>query len=150
MSFFIIYVKTLVLFFKFFIIFEKTWNKRQSFNVLFRQCHKAPLVLRYPPMLQTRHEKIIADERPLHLSREYNSSWGVYRGPKQNNTRTLRTKDDNGFRANHKIVRPQKPIEQITRIWKNQHLLLTQNQLVTMTRGDLTQLANWGWAPREC
>jgi hypothetical protein len=39
----------------------------------------------------------------------YNSSWGIRRGPKQNNARTLRTKDDDGFRANHKIVQPQTP-----------------------------------------
>ncbi len=82
----------------------------------------------------------------------YNSSWGVHRGPKQNSARTLRTKDDNVLRANHKIVRPQKPNEQLARTWRNQHLLLTQNQLVlsTMTRGDLAQSVNWGWTPREC
>ena len=82
----------------------------------------------------------------------YNSSWGIRWGPKQNNARTLRTKDDDGFRENHKIVRPQKPNEQLARTWRNQHLLLTQNQLVlsTMTRGDLAQSVNWGWTPREC
>jgi len=82
----------------------------------------------------------------------YNSSWGVHRGPKQNNVRTLRTKDDGVLRANHKIVRPQKLNEQLARIWRNQHLLFTQNQLVlsTMTRRDFTQSINWGWTPREC
>jgi len=74
----------------------------------------------------------------------YNSSWGVHQGPKQNNARTLRTKDDDVLRANHKIVRPQKPNKQLVRTWRNQHLLFTQNQLVlsTMTRGDLAQSVN--------
>ncbi len=49
----------------------------------------------------------------------YNSLWGVHRGRKQNNARTLRTKNDDVFRANHKIVRPQKPNEQLTRTWRN-------------------------------
>jgi hypothetical protein len=53
----------------------------------------------------------------------YNSSWGIHRGPKQNSTRTLQTKDDDVFKANHKIVRPQKPNELIIRTWRNQHLL---------------------------
>jgi hypothetical protein len=86
-------------------------------------------------------------ERPRSISycrTFYNSSWGVHRGSKQNSTRTLRTKDDDVLRANHKIVRPQKPNEQLTRTWRNQHLLLTHNQLVlsTMTRRDLAQSVN--------
>jgi hypothetical protein len=51
-------------------------------------------------------------ERPRSISycrTFYNSSWGIEWGPKQNNVRTLRTKDDDGFRVNHKIVRPQTP-----------------------------------------
>jgi len=82
----------------------------------------------------------------------YNSSWRVHWGSKQNGTRTLRTKDDDVFRANHKIIWPQKPNEQLARTRRNQHLLLTQKQLVLSitTRGDFAQSTHWGWTPREC
>ncbi len=52
-----------------------------------------------------------------------------------------------------KLSNPKHPMyEQLTRTWKNQHLFLTQNQLVltTMAPGDHAQSADWGWTPREC
>jgi hypothetical protein len=45
-------------------------------------------------------------DRSVAVRTFYNSSWRIHRGSKQNSARTFRTKDDDVFRANHKIVRP--------------------------------------------